>query len=397
MNEPAIPPGFLAAGIPAGIKASGDRDLAVIISERRCSSAGVFTQNRMAAAPVRWSQALVPMDRARAIVINAGNANAATGAEGLANARRMAEVAASKIGCEADQVLVASTGVIGRQLPMNIVEPGIVQAVCAANSKPESFQDATRAIMTTDTRPKVSDRVLELAKEMRTIYGFCKGAAMIGPNMATMLGFVITDAPVSPGLLQGMLTQAVEDSFNCISVEGHTSTNDTVLALASSTGPTLQGDDLKAFGQALRDVCGELARQIVDDAEGCTHTITIEIEGCRDRDEAKRVAETIANDALVKTAITGADPNWGRIVSAAGRAGVPFETNEIALWLNNIALYANDAPQPFDALAVSESIRGARDVAIKLAFTPPRGAGSIRFWTSDLTAEYVRLNADYTT
>ena len=391
----SFPSGFMANGVAAGIKASGDRDLAVIVAERRCVAAGVFTQNLFAAAPVQWDRQLVPSDRIRAVVINAGNANAATGAQGLQNAQRMAEVAAKAIGCEADQVLIASTGVIGRQLPMEVVEPGIAAVIAGVSAAPEGFAHAADAIMTTDTRPKVSTRTLTLADQTVTIHGFCKGAAMIGPNMATMLAFILTDAALGPGQLQGLLAQAVEDSFNCISVEGHTSTNDSVIALARNGQPTLQGEGARLFGQALRELCIELARKIVDDAEGCTHTVTIDVEGCRDRDEADRIAKTIAHDALVKTAITGADPNWGRIVSAAGRAGVPFDVSEIALWLNGIPLFENGAPAAFDAARVSQSIRAQRDVTIRLKLQ--RGDAAIRHWTSDLTAEYVRLNADYTT
>ncbi len=393
---PNLPSGFTAAGIAAGLKPSGDRDLALIVAERRCSAAGVFTQNLFAAAPVQWSRLHVPSDRVRAIVINAGNANAATGAQGLENAKLIAELAAQAIGCEPDQVLVASTGVIGRQLPMNAVASGIPRAATELASTPEAFQNAAHAIMTTDTHPKVVSRTLVLAKQEITLYGFCKGAAMIGPNMATMLAFVLTDARVGPGLLQGMLAQAVDDSFNCISVEGHTSTNDTVIALAlDGGGAPLDGDELKAFGRELTALCTHLARLIVDDAEGCTHTITIEVEGCQTRDEADRIAKTIAHDALVKTAICGADPNWGRIVSAAGRAGVPFDIGEVTLWLNGIALYQDGAPLEFDAKQLSDSIRAARDVSLRLRLR--RGDASIRHWTSDLTAEYVRLNADYTT
>jgi glutamate N-acetyltransferase/amino-acid N-acetyltransferase len=393
-----LPKDFLASGVAAGIKTSGDSDIAVILSKRRCSAAGVFTQNRMAAAPVQWDRALVPSDRVRAVVINAGNANAATGAAGFADAKRMAEFVAQRVACEADQVLIASTGVIGRRLPMDRIELGINAAIDAAAADETSFANAARAIMTTDTRPKVVRRALTLSTHEVCVYGFCKGAAMIGPNMATMLAFVLVDTRVGPGPLQGLLAQAVEDSFNCISVEGHTSTNDTVLALAQDDGrPPLQGEDLKHFGEAVREVCIDLARAIVDDAEGCTHTIVIDVEGCRDRDEAKRIAQTIANDALVKTAIHGADPNWGRIVSAAGRAGADFDPEQLLLWVNGTPLFEFGSPLPFDAPSVSASLRAQHEVTIRLSIQPPRGQGSVRCWTSDLTAEYVRLNADYTT
>jgi glutamate N-acetyltransferase/amino-acid N-acetyltransferase len=391
-----VPEGFAASGVAAGIKASGNPDIALIVADRRCAAAGTFTQNRVAAAPVQWCRSIVPTDRVRAIVVNAGNANAATGAEGLANARRMAERVARLLECEPDQVLVASTGVIGRQLPMEKVEPGIDAAFRALAEGPDGFDAAARAIMTTDTRPKVARRAIDLGERGEaSILGIAKGAAMIGPNMATMLAFLVTDARVGPGQLQGMLSAAVDDSFNCISVEGHTSTNDSVILLSRQDGLPLAGDAVRAVARAVREVCVELARAIVEDAEGATHSIEIDVAGCRDRDEAKAIALSVANSALVKTAIHGADPNWGRIVSAAGYAGVPFDESEMSLQLNGIPLYEAGAPLPFDAGAASKSLRDNRRVQIALRFT--RGEASVRFWTSDLTAEYIRLNADYTT
>ncbi|MGE3821513.1 MAG: bifunctional ornithine acetyltransferase/N-acetylglutamate synthase, partial [Isosphaeraceae bacterium] len=229
------------------------------------------------------------------------------------------------------------------------------------------------------------------------LLGMAKGAAMIGPRMATMLGFLFTDAKVDPAALQAILGEAVEDSFNCISVEGHTSTNDTVLLLASgdSAPSPLKGESLQRFAAMVKEVCGELARMIPEDGEGATHLIRIDVEGCRNRDEARTIARTVADSALVKTAIHGADPNWGRIVSAAGYAGIPFEESEVSLWLNGFPLYQRGTPIDFDAPSVSAHLRTHRETTIRLTFE--RGNASIRFWTSDLTAEYVRLNADYTT
>jgi glutamate N-acetyltransferase/amino-acid N-acetyltransferase len=214
--------------------------------------------------------------------------------------------------------------------------------------------------------------------------------------MATMLAFLLTDARVTPGILQGILSGAVEDSFNSISVEGHTSTNDTVLMLARSTEmPALQGADLSRFSGVVREVCSELARMIPADGEGATHLITIEVQGCLDRDEARTIARAVADSPLVKAAIHGADPNWGRIVSAAGYAGVPFDEAEMSLWLNQTPLYRKGVPLPFDEAAVSAGIRDNRETHIRLEFA--RGEGAARFWTCDLTEEYIRLNADYTT
>ncbi len=392
-----VPVGFRAAGVRAGIKASGLPDLAVLIADEAGAAAGVFTTNRVAAAPVQWCRQVVPAGDVRAVVVNAGNANAATGEAGLADARRTAELAAQRLGCEAHQVLVASTGVIGHRLPMDKIEAGLVEAIAAATADADGFRAAAGAILTTDSGPKIASRQVDVAGRPVTILGLAKGAAMIGPRMATMLGFILTDARIGPGALQGMLVEAVEGSFNCISVEGHTSTNDTVIALATGDAfaPSPRGDDLLAFAAALRELCVELARMIPNDGEGATHLITIDVEGAADREEARTVARAIADSPLVKTAIHGADPNWGRIVSAAGYAGAPFDEAGVSLWLNGTPLYREGAPLPFNAPAVSADLRANRDTTIRL--TLGRGDASIRFWTCDLTAEYVRLNADYTT
>ena len=392
-----LPKGFKAAAVRAGIKASGAPDLAVIAAESPAVAAGTFTTNRIAAAPVQWCRGIVPSESVRAIVVNAGNANAATGEQGMANARRTAEVAAEALGCEVDQVLLASTGVIGHQLPMENVESGVRAAVGQLNADPSGFRAASEAILTTDTKAKVVslERMLPYGKVIR-LFGMAKGAAMIGPRMATMLGFFLTDARVSPGILQGILSAAVDDTFNCISVEGHTSTNDSVLLLAANAeDPFLRGEDAKIFAGMVREGCETLAKMIPDDGEGAEHLITVEVNGCRDREEAERIARAVADSPLVKTAIHGADPNWGRIVSAAGYAGVDFDESELSLELDGVPLYRDGAPVPFDAEAVSARLRANRDVRLKL--TLRRGDASIRFWTCDLTAEYIRLNADYTT
>jgi glutamate N-acetyltransferase / amino-acid N-acetyltransferase len=286
--------------------------------------------------------------------------------------------------------------VIGRQLPMDRLETGLLAALGNLSDEAPAFHDASRAIMTTDTRPKLVSLRKTIRGELVTVLGIAKGAAMIGPNMATLLAFLLTDAPVGPGVMQGILTGAMEDSFNCISVEGHQSTNDTVLLLGG--GPNrlpLMGAELAEFAAMVREACVALARMIPEDGEGATHFITIDVEGCADRAKARKIAEAVANSALVKTAIHGADPNWGRIVSAAGYSGVVFDEAQLSLWLNGVALYRDGMPLEFDDTAVSLSLRSQRDVHIRLAFT--LGSSSIRFWTCDLTAEYIRLNADYTT
>ncbi len=394
-----LPVGFRAGGVRAGIKPSGGMDLAVLIADRDCAAAGTFTTNRVAAAPVHWDKALVPGSDIRAIIINAGNANAATGQQGLDNARLTALTASKQLGCRVDQVLVASTGVIGHQLPMENVEAGVEAAIVAASADPTGFRDASLAILTTDTRPKVVSRRWTIGNEKKeaTLLGLAKGAAMIGPRMATMLGFFLTDARVAPDDLQRILAEAVDHSFNCISVEGHMSTNDTVLILAGGdpAQPVLAGADLDQFATLVRESCIELARMIPEDGEGATHLITIDVAGALDREEARTIARAVADSPLVKTAIHGADPNWGRIVSAAGYAGIPFEENELSLTLNGTPLYRDGAPLSFDPAAVSAHLRANRETTIEL--TLKRGAGSVRFWTCDLTADYIRLNADYTT
>lgn len=393
----AIPAGFKAAATRAGIKPSGGLDLAVLVSDGPCAAAGSFTVNRIRAAPVKWDERRVPGSGVRAVVVNAGNANAATGAVGEANVLRTATFAARRIGCRPDDVLVASTGVIGRQLPMERLESGLATALDHLDPGEAAFRDASRAILTTDTRPKVVSVRQPIGADSVTLLGMAKGAAMIGPAMATMLAFLLTDAAVDPADLQSILDDAVADSFNCISVEGHTSTNDSVLLLAGggSGRAKLEREQLDEFETLVRNACTDLARMIPDDGEGATHRITIDVEGCRARNDAEVIARAVANSPLVKTAIHGADPNWGRIVSAAGYSGVPFEEADLSLFLDGVSLYRDGAPVEFDAAAVSARLKGERDVHVRLVFT--LGDASVRFWTCDLTAEYIRLNADYTT
>jgi glutamate N-acetyltransferase/amino-acid N-acetyltransferase len=392
-----IPRGFRASAVKAGIKPSGGLDLALLAADSDCAAAGTFTTNRVCAAPVRWCRGRLPADDIRAIVINAGNANAATGERGLANAARTAALAGELLGCRAEQVLVSSTGVIGHQLPMDRLEEGLRRAGSQLSADAEAFHTCSRAILTTDTRPKLVSLENRGESASFSLLGLAKGAAMIGPRMATMLAFLFTDAPVWPSDLQPILSEAVEDSFNCISVEGHTSTNDTVLILSSTaaTEPVLRGDDLTAFAGMVRAACESLGRMMADDGEGSTHTIVIDVEGCADREEARAIARAVADSPLVKTAIHGADPNWGRVVSAAGYAGVPFEESELSLWINAIPVYQSGAPTSYDAPALSAQLRAHREVHLRLVFA--RGDARNRFWTCDLTAEYVRLNADYTT
>jgi len=396
MTDWQLAPHFRYAGVHSGLRPDPERrDLALVVSDRPAAAAGVFTQNRVRAAPVRVCQERLPRPDARGFVICSGNANACTGAQGLADARRMTVVAAEAIGCATEQMLVCSTGVIGRPLPMPVIEPGIRLAATHLDESAKGLNAAAHAILTTDTRIKIATRRVSILGTDVTLTGFAKGAAMIGPNMATMLAFVCTDASVAPEDLHLGLKRTAAQTFNCVRVEGHTSTNDTLLILANGGGQRLQGDALAQFQGEVTAVCADLARQIAADAEGASHLVTIEVIGLSDDEDAVRVARTVADSALVKTAIFGADPNWGRIVSAAGYAGVDFDEHHLSLWVGDMLLYHEGTPQPFDAATASAYLKNNRDVHLRLKFT--LGAGQATVWTSDLTYEYVKLNADYTT
>ena len=396
MNDWHLPRNYRFAGIAGGLRSEmGRRDLMVIVSDNPATAAGVFTQNRVCAAPVQLSKSRIGAETIRAIVCNSGNANACTGEQGLADAKRMTQLLADGLDCNAEQVLIASTGIIGKPLPMEIMDVAIPKALGNLAHGAEALNDAAHAILTTDTRIKVATRNVELSSGPVHVTGFAKGAAMIGPNMATMLGFLMTDASVSAPVLQKILSHAVEDTFNCISVEGHTSTNDTVFLLANGEGSHIHDDDEQQLNQAVHSVCQELARAIAADAEGADHLVTIDVEGCRSNSEARTIAKAIAESALVKTAIHGNDPNWGRIVSAAGYAGIPFEEITLSLWLGDMLLYRDGQPIPFDEESASNYMKTNRDVHLRLRLN--MGTGRCTFHTCDLTAEYVRLNADYTT
>ncbi len=389
--------GYRFSGVACGLRpAEPDRlDLALVVSDAPAAAAGVFTQNRVQAAPVRVCRERLPRADARGVVVCSGNANACTGRQGLDDARRMTALAAEGVGCRPEQMLVCSTGVIGRPLPMPKVEDGIARAGRNLNGSALGLDLAARAILTTDTRIKVVTRSVSVGGIEVRLTGFCKGAAMIGPNMATMLAFVLTDAAVAPDDLAVLARRAAAASFNAVSVEGHTSTNDTLLLFANGSGMPLHGDGLAHFEGAATAVCAELAKAIAADAEGATHLVVIDVEGLRDDDEARRVAKAVADSPLVKTAIFGADPNWGRVVSAAGYAGVAFEEEQLSLWLGDLPLYQAGTPQPFDAATASAYLKNNREVHLRLRFT--LGPGRATFWTCDLTYDYVRLNADYTT
>ncbi|GIW81834.1 MAG: arginine biosynthesis bifunctional protein ArgJ [Gemmatales bacterium] len=390
-----LPNHFRFAGLHCGIKPSTKSDLALVVSDLPAAGAGVFTQNRVRAAPVRLTEQRLPASDIRGLVVCSGNANACTGEPGWRDAVRMAEIAADKLGCRPDQILVCSTGVIGQRLPMEKIEAGIDLAAKNLASDRQSFAAAASAILTTDTRAKISSRIISFAGSEIRLTGFAKGAAMIGPNMATMLAFVLADSAVPCQHLQNLARQAAQETFNCVRVEGHTSTNDSLILLANGAGPPLPNEGLKEFDAAVTAICADLAREIAADAEGASHLVTIRVTGLPSKEEARRVAIAVADSPLVKTAIFGADPNWGRIVSAAGYAGVDFEEKNLSLRLGDFELYKTGTPARFSQEDASAYLKNNREIDLHLSFD--LGTETATVWTCDLTYEYVRLNAEYTT
>lgn len=393
MNK--IPKGFRVSGVASGIKSTDTEDIALIICDSATVAAGVYTKNQVVAAPVVLDRQRTPSDSIRAIVVNSGNANACTGELGMTNAIRMCELTAEKVACAGESVLVMSTGIIGEQLPMDCVEKGIASAAESVGVTDAHLDQAARGILTTDTKTKIATK-----ENGHVITGIAKGSGMIGPRLAgppsaTMLATVLTDAALSPQDAQRILEDISERSFNAINVDGHTSTNDTLLLLASGDGEPLNGASLEAFAADLEEVCVSLAKQIVDDGEGATHLIEISVTGAESNSDARVIAEAIANSPLVKTAIAGNDPNWGRIVSAAGYAGPPIQVDHTTLTLNGTPIYRNGQPLGFDAEESSKKMAAERNVFIEI--TVGQGSGAAKFWTCDLTHGYVTINAEYHT
>jgi glutamate N-acetyltransferase/amino-acid N-acetyltransferase len=391
----ATPRGFRAAGISAGIKANGKPDLMLLVADAPAQIAAVFTTNKVIAAPVVVSKDHLGRSggTARAIVVNSGCANACTGDAGLRDAREMTTETARLVGCPVEQVLVSSTGVIGVNLPMDKVRAGLPKAFAALGA--DQGPAAARAIMTTDISPKEAAARLSIGGREATIGGMCKGAGMIEPMMATMLGFVTTDVAAPKALLDRALREAVEQSFNAITVDGDSSTNDCLMLLASgASGVTIDDVSYGAFVAALTAVCKALALAIVRGGEGATKLVTVNVTGAATSAEARKAAKVIANSLLVKTAIHGGDPNWGRLICAAGRAGVAFDASRAAVTIGSILLFKDG--QPHDELApqAAEYLKGA-DLTIGVDLGS--GSASSTVWTCDLSAEYVRINADYRT
>jgi glutamate N-acetyltransferase / amino-acid N-acetyltransferase len=389
------PRGFRAAGVSAGIKATGAPDLALIAADAVATAAAVFTTNRAQAAPVIVSREHLERSggRARAIIVNSGCANACTGDEGLQAARDMAGETARLLGCPVEQILVASTGVIGVALPSGKVRAALPAAVRALGA--DQGAQAARAIMTTDPFPKEAAAQTRIGGRDVLVGGMAKGAGMIEPMMATMLGFVTTDAAAPPALLARALREAVDDTFNAITVDGECSTNDAVMLLASgASGASIDEAAFPAFVAALRAVCLELALAIVRGGEGATKLVTVRVTGAATAAEARTAAKAIANSPLVKTAIHGGDPNWGRLIAVAGRAGVAFDLARAAVTIGQTTLF--DRGRPHDDLApVAAEYLKAKELTVGVDLGAGQAASTV--WTCDLSAEYVRINADYRT
>jgi glutamate N-acetyltransferase/amino-acid N-acetyltransferase len=388
--------GFRAAGVACGIKKSNGLDLALIVSDTPASSAAVFTTNKAVAAPVLVSKARLQASggHSRVVVINSGCANACTGPDGYQTAEAMADAAAGAAGVDPSQALVASTGVIGVSLDRQRVTDGITAAarVLARDGGPA----AARAIMTTDPFPKEAAVEVTTPSGTFRVGGIAKGSGMIEPLMATMLGVVTTDAKIEPALLQRALTAVTEVTFNAITVDGECSTNDCVFALANgASGVTIAEGDFDLFVEALRRVCEPLAVGIVRGGEGATKLITIEVTGGATDVEAKRAARAIANSPLVKTAVHGADPNWGRLVAVAGRAGVDFDLERARVQIGDVELFAGGRPFDERAAQASEHLMQT-NVTLRVDLGTGK-SGSARMWTCDLSAEYVKINAEYRT
>jgi glutamate N-acetyltransferase/amino-acid N-acetyltransferase len=389
------PRGFRAAGVSAGIKANNGLDLALIVSDTPATAAAVFTLNKAQAAPVVVSRAHLERSggTARAIVVNSGCANACTGGEGLRVANTMAAETAKVVGCPIEQVLVASTGVIGVSLPIEKVLRGLPEAMRELSA--DQGHAAARAIMTTDPFPKEAAAQIPLDAGTVAIGGIAKGSGMIEPMMATMLAFVTTDANVPKALLDRALKDAVDDSFNAITVDGDSSTNDCVILLANgASGVTVNEGSYAAFVEGLRDVCRQLALGIVRGGEGATKLVTVNVTGAANASEARRCAKAVANSLLVKTALHGGDPNWGRLIAVAGRAGVAFDLERANVTIGSIVLFKDGKPHDENAPAAADYLKG-KDLTVGVGLGA--GTASSTVWTCDLSAEYVRINADYRT
>ena len=389
--------GVRAAGVHAGLKKSEKKDVALIVTDTPAVAAGVFTKNSVTAAPVQVCRQHLADATAQAIIVNSGNANACTGELGMANAQQMAAITAERLGLAANQVLVSSTGVIGQQLPMDIIANGIQLAADALST--EGGDDAAEAIMTTDTHAKSVAVAVEIAGTPVRIGGIAKGSGMIAPNMATMLSFLTTDACITGETLQSALTRVVDDTYNLLTIDTDMSTNDTVLLLATakSGNPDIAetaGESYEAFCAGLQFVCTKLTKMLARDGEGATKLVEVVVKRAKDRGDAEKAARAVAESPLVKTAIFANDANWGRIMMAIGKSGAAFNPYQVDVWLGDYQLVKDGMDAGFDeekatALFAQDPVRITIDLRA--------GDAAITMWTCDYSYDYIRINADYRT
>ncbi|MCK1740261.1 bifunctional glutamate N-acetyltransferase/amino-acid acetyltransferase ArgJ [Bradyrhizobium sp. 139] len=391
--------GVRLATAEAGIRYKNRTDVLLAVMDKGTAVAGVFTRSKCPSAPVEWCRAKLKGGKARALVVNSGNANAFTGKTGRSSTALTAKIAAKAVGCGEDEIFLASTGVIGE--PLDATKFDGVLGRLAEAAEPSDYLAAAKAIMTTDTFPKVATATVKLGKAKVTINGMAKGAGMIAPDMATMLSFIFTDAPIAPAALQALLKSGVEDTFNAVTIDGDTSTSDTLLAFATGAAaehgaPKIsRASDprLKAFVKAFNQVLANLSEQVARDGEGARKLVEITVEGAKTKASARKIAMSIANSPLVKTAIAGEDANWGRVVMAVGKAGEPADRDKLSISFNGIRVAKSGARDPgYDEVQVSEAMK-APEIAIKVSLG--LGKGRDRVLTCDLTKEYVAINGDY--
>ncbi|NUQ30202.1 MAG: bifunctional glutamate N-acetyltransferase/amino-acid acetyltransferase ArgJ [Acidobacteriaceae bacterium] len=405
MNESqpsSLPAGFLWSATKAGIKASGNPDLALALAPEGATAAAAFTSNQMVAAPIVIGRQHIATSQGRvtALLINAGNANCATGQQGLDACVTSCDTLAALANCGRENIFPSSTGIIGVPLPVEKITAALPAAFAALAGTEEAADSFRRAIMTTDTKPKSARATVIYKGKSASIFGVCKGAGMIGPQLgpphATMLVYLFTDIAATPAQLREVLGPAVEASFNSISIDGDTSTNDTVLLLASgASGLTLDSDTTDAFRSALNRVTQDLAHQIVDDGEGVTHVVTLHVSGAASIADAQAIARTIANSPLCKTAWSSGDPNWGRLIAAAGRSGVVFDPTLASIYIGDQPVFEAGTRSPHFDEAAAHAVMLQREYTILLNLNA--GQAETRFLTCDLTHEYVTINADYST
>ena len=399
-SESALPLGFRFSATACGLKKTGALDLALLSSDVLASAAAVFTQNLVVAPPVLVSKAHLRSSkgRMRAAIINAGNANCATGTAGYDASLKTVQETARRLNCKPNEIFVCSTGVIGVPLPIEKILRALPGVARNRRASARSFAELSLAICTTDTRPKTASTWFKMARKRIHFVGCAKGAGMIHPNLATTLAFVATDANIAPALLQKTLRDVTSRTFNSISIDGDTSTNDTLLVLANGAAgapPIRSGTAAhRAFSKALEEICHSLALQIVADGEGAQRVIEIDVRGTKTESAARKIAQTIATSPLVKTAFAGGDPNWGRIFAAAGRSGVKFDPNRVEIHLAGIPVLRAGQPLDFNERAASNRLL---EPNVLLIVNLHAGRASARYWTCDFTAEYVRINASYRT